>query len=161
MELGNLQARGYHIDGAVALARRARELLEENDYEAVEDFLTGALDQAREAEAAQGPVRAVLDRAKDAKRRLERSGRDTHRLEQAMVRAERFLRSGDLEGARLLVKRIPAFLRELKDPAAVPGGSLPTYLSSCPKCSKHVMKKWRKCPHCLEPLAKEQPAPSD
>ncbi|MBM4247990.1 MAG: hypothetical protein FJ149_00845 [Euryarchaeota archaeon] len=152
LEVGRVQARGINVNGAVVMVRRARELLEERDHEGVEDFLSGALDQAREAERLQGPIRKILDRAAEAKRRLERSGRDTHRLQQALGRAERFLQAGDLEGARLLAKRIPAFLRELQGPAAVPGGSMPRYLSSCPRCSKLVMKAWNTCPHCLVPL---------
>jgi flagellin-specific chaperone FliS len=153
IEISRIQGRRMNVDGAVRLLARARELLEEKDYGAVDDFLEGARAQAAEAEAVQGPMRKAIDRAAEGVKKLRRSGKDTHRLEQAMKRAEKFIQDGDLEGAQLLVKRLPAFIRELQGPAMGPtGGAAPNYLSSCPSCSKHVMKAWRKCPHCLAPL---------
>ena len=161
LEIGQVQGRGINVEKAVGMVARARELLEERDYEAVEDFLEGARAQAAEAESVQLPMRKALDRAAEGIRGLKRTGRDTHRLEQAVKRAERFLSDGDLEGAGLLVKRIPAFIRELQGPPMTSGETAPRYLSSCPSCSKHVMKSWRKCPHCLGPLNKgTSPGPS-
>ncbi len=161
LEISRAQGRGINVDGAVRLVGRARELLEEQDYASMDDFLEGARVQAAEAETVQGPMRKALDKAAEGVKALRRSGKDTHRLEQAMRRAEKFLQDGDLEGAQLLVKRLPAFIRELQGPAVAPaGGAAPHYLSSCPSCSKHVMKKWQKCPHCLTPLPKAQSTPS-
>jgi len=154
LEIGQVQGRGMNVEKAVGMVARARELLEERDYEAVEDFLEGARAQAAEAESVQLPMRKALDKAAEGIKALKRTGRDTHRLEQAVKRAERFLSDGDFEGARLLVKRIPAFIRELQGPPVTSGETAPRYLSSCPSCSKHVMKSWRKCPHCLAPLHK-------
>ena len=154
LEISQVQGRGINVDEAAGMVARARELLEEKDYEALDDFLEGARGQAMEAESVQGPMRKALDRATEGIRALKRSGRDTHRLEQAVRRAERFLTDGDFEGARLLIKRIPAFIRELQGPPVTAGETAPRYLSSCPSCSKHVMKSWRKCPHCLAPLHK-------
>jgi len=159
LEISRIQGRGIHVESAVRMVGRARELLEERDYTSMEDFLEGARAQAAEAETLQAPMRKALDRAADGVKALRRNGKDTHRLEQAIRRAEKFLRDGDLEGAQLLVKRLPAFIRELQGPAVAPaGGAAPRYLSSCPTCSKHVMKSWRKCPHCLTPLPKANAA---
>ena len=161
LELSEVHGRGINVEAAIRLVGRARELLDEKDYVSADDFLEGARVQASEAEEAQGPIRKALDDAADDLRAFKRSGRDTSRLEQALKRAEKFLQDGDLEGARLLVKRIPAFIRELQEPAAAPAASAaPRYLSSCPSCSKHVMRKWRKCPHCLTPLPEAQSTPS-
>ena len=154
LDIGQVQGRGRNVDEAVGMVARARELLEEKDYEAVDDFLEGARGQAAEAESVQGPMRKAIEKATEGIRGLKRAGRDTHRLEQAVKRAERFLSDGDFEGARLLVKRIPAFIRELQGPPMTSGETAPRYLSSCPSCSKHVMKSWRKCPHCMAPLHK-------
>ncbi len=154
-ELSGLRGRGINVDAALRLVGRARELLDERDYSSLDDFLEGASMQAAEAEEAQRPLRRALDEAAGKLWAHKRSGRGARRLEQALERAEKFLRDGDLEGARLLTGRLPAFLRELEEPAAAPAaGATPRYLSSCPSCNKHVMKKWRKCPHCLTPLAK-------
>ena len=158
VEVAAAQGRGINVDGVARMVARARELLEEKDYDAVDDFLEGARAQLAECESVQAPMRKALDRAAEGLRALKGSGRDTQRLEQAIRRAEKFIKDGDLEGARLLVKRIPAFIRELQGPVPGPGGSAtPSYLSSCPKCTRHVMKSWSKCPHCLEPLPKAQP----
>jgi len=159
LEMGRIQGRGINVDVAARLLGRARELHEERDYGAVDDFLEGALAQAAEAEELQSPMRKAIEKAAAGVKALRKSGKDTQRLEQAMKRAEKFLRDGDLEGAQLLVKRLPAFIRELQGPAVAPaGGAAPAYLSSCPSCSKHVMKRWRKCPHCLAPLPKADSA---
>lgn len=154
LEIGQIQGRGINVDGAIGLIRRARELLEEKNYDELDDFLEGARTQAREAESVQGPMRRTLDKAAEGLQALKRSGRDTHRLEQAITRAERFLSDGDFEGAGLLVKRIPAFIRELQGPAVAAASAAPRYLSSCPSCNRHVLRSWRKCPHCLAPLPK-------
>ena len=107
-------------------------------------------------------MRKALDRAAGGVKALKKAGKDTHRMEQAIKRAEKFLRDGDLEGAQLLVKRLPAFIRELQGPAvAAPADEAPRYMSSCPSCSRHVMKSWRKCPHCLTPLPKGKAAKAD
>ena len=156
LELSEFHGRGINVDAAIRLVGRARELLNEKDYSSLDDFLEGARAQASEAEAVQGPLRKALEEAAGGLRALKRSGKDTHRLEQALKRAEKFLSDGDLDGARLLIKRIPAFIRELQGPAVtLAGNAVPRYLSGCPSCSKHVMRSWRKCPHCLAPLPKE------
>jgi len=161
LELSEVHGRGINVEAAIRLVGRARELLDEKDYVSADDFLEGARVQASEAEEAQGPIRKALDDAADDLWAFKRSGRDTHRLEQALKRAEKFLQDGDLEGARLLVKRIPAFIRELQGPAvALAGNAIPRYLAGCPSCSKHVMRSWRKCPHCLAPLPEAQSTPS-
>jgi hypothetical protein len=161
LEISRIQGRGTYVDAAVKMVGRARELLDEKDYGAVDDFLEGARAQAAEAEAQQAPLRKAIDRAAEGGRALRNAGKDTHRLEQALKRAEKFLQDGDLEGAQLMVKRLPAFIRELQGPAVGPTGeAAPQYLSNCPSCSRHVMRSWRKCPHCLAPLPRAEAAPS-
>jgi hypothetical protein len=161
LEIGEVRGRGINVDESTELLQRARELLEERDFSNIDDFLSSARHFAKEADAVQGPLRKALDKASAALRALKRSGRDTHRLEQAILRAERFLSKGEYEGARLLIRRIPAFIRELQGPPVLPPDrpSTPAYITSCPNCSKHVMMSWRKCPHCLAALREDGPAP--
>jgi hypothetical protein len=160
--ISEVQGKGINVDEAAALLQRARQLLDEKDYASVEDFVQGARDIAAEAETTQGPLRKALEKAVGAQNELKRSGKDTHRLEQAIRRAENFLEEGEYEGARLLVRRIPAFIRELQgSPVITPEAPpAPSYISSCPKCSKHVMKSWKRCPHCLAPLEASVPPDS-
>jgi len=154
LAVSDVQSRGIRVEKSASLLQRARELLEENDIPAMDDYLQMALEAASEAETLQGPLRKALDKAAGAQKALKASGKDTRRLEQALSRAERFLDEGELEGARLLVRRIPAFIREHQGPP-VPGArapAIPRYLSTCPGCSRNIMRAWKKCPFCLKPL---------